>query len=454
MKSLTLVKALCYLVLGGSLLDMGKTEAEASFQPSDELGLILEIDDVWAGHIVGFELLTHGDQQFVGYYNADRQMVIAQRQLGSSEWVKHHLDSYVGWDSHNYITISVDLNGFLHVVGNVHVDPLVYFRSTRPLDVSSLQGVHRMIGEREDRVTYPTFLTGPDGGLVFSYRDGSSGDGITLFNAYDHERGEWRRLISEPLLDGLGQMNAYPIGPLIGEDGYYHMSWVWRDTLHAETNHSLSYARSADLVNWQTAGGQPLVLPLTPYTQGVMVDPIPPKGGIINGSGQIGFDGDSRVVISYHKFDEEGNTQLYFARFEEGAWKIRQATNWNYRWYPSGGGSIEMEVRHGPLIMHQGNPAIHVRHVKYGAGLYEVDPETFALGWPMPAAPNPVPHYYRQVSSTFPEMRVVWKSEKGSENDDVRYRLRWEALPAYRDAARPKPWPEPSKLKLFVLESN
>lgn len=49
---------------------------------------VIEVDKVWSGHTVPFTLYTHGDQQFVGYYNADRQMVIAQRTLGEREWKK------------------------------------------------------------------------------------------------------------------------------------------------------------------------------------------------------------------------------------------------------------------------------------------------------------------------------------------------------------------------------
>ena len=34
------------------------------------------ISMVWAGHPVGFDLLTHGDQQFVAFYDADRHMTV------------------------------------------------------------------------------------------------------------------------------------------------------------------------------------------------------------------------------------------------------------------------------------------------------------------------------------------------------------------------------------------
>ena len=31
---------------------------------------------VWAGHPVGFDLLTHGDGQFIAFYDAERKMTV------------------------------------------------------------------------------------------------------------------------------------------------------------------------------------------------------------------------------------------------------------------------------------------------------------------------------------------------------------------------------------------
>ena len=35
----------------------------------------------WSGHPVGFDLLTHGDRQFVAYYDAERKMTVGMRVL-------------------------------------------------------------------------------------------------------------------------------------------------------------------------------------------------------------------------------------------------------------------------------------------------------------------------------------------------------------------------------------
>ena len=212
---------------------------------------MVDITDVWSGHPVAFSLVTRGDQQFAAFFDADRRMTVAQRTLGTTTWRLTRLDNTLGWDSHNYVAMAIDSTGFLHVSGNMHNVPLIYYRSTRALDANSLARVTSMVGSNEQSVTYPEFFQGPTGNLVFIYRDGGSGNGNHIFNTYDTGTRAWRRLLGTPLTDGQGQRNAYPLGPVLGPDGFYHLVWVWRDTPDAATNHDLSYARSRDLVTWR-----------------------------------------------------------------------------------------------------------------------------------------------------------------------------------------------------------
>ena len=41
----------------------------------------LDIAPVWAGHPVGFALLTHAPDQFVAFYDEHRQLTVAQLSL-------------------------------------------------------------------------------------------------------------------------------------------------------------------------------------------------------------------------------------------------------------------------------------------------------------------------------------------------------------------------------------
>ena len=105
-------------------------------QTGGEAGAIseeLDIAEVWSGHPVGFSLLTHGDHQLVAFYDADRALTVGERTLGNSTWQLVQLPTTVGWDSHNDIVMAVDDDGFVHVAGNMHSSPLIYFRTREPL---------------------------------------------------------------------------------------------------------------------------------------------------------------------------------------------------------------------------------------------------------------------------------------------------------------------------------
>ena len=106
-----------------------------------------------------------------------RMMTVASRNLDSAEWTKKTLPSRLHWDSHNYVVIGIDQEGYIHVSGNMHADPIVYFRSEKPYDVTSLVAISSMVGTEEDRVTYPQFFNTKSGDLLYSYRIGGSGHG-------------------------------------------------------------------------------------------------------------------------------------------------------------------------------------------------------------------------------------------------------------------------------------
>jgi len=414
---------------------------------------VIDIAPVWSGHPVGFHLLTRGDRQFVAFYDAERQMTVGSRRLDETAFRLVRLPERVGWDSHNYIRMTVDDDGCLHLAGNMHCVPLKYFRTAKPHDVATFERIEAMVGREERRVTYPHFLRGPGGALIFTYRDGGSGRGNQIYNVYDHAAKAWRRLIETPLTDGQGKMNAYLSGPTKGPDGRYHLVWVWRDTPDCATNHDPSYARSRDLLHWETVRGEPVRLPMTLQTPGLIVDPVPAGGGVINGNVALGVDGRGRPIVSYHKFDAAGNTQVYNARFEAGAWRVRQVTEWDYRWEFGGGGSIEFEVRVGGVRAGpDGRLTQSYRHPTHGSGTWMLDEATLKPVGRAPSREARVPKALGSPESKAPGIQVRWHwSEGQGGRPGVRYALRWETLGRNRDRPRPGPPPQPSMLRLYTF---
>jgi hypothetical protein len=415
--------------------------------PGEPMGPV--IASVWAGHPVRFDLLTQGDRQVVAYYDADRYMTVASRALPDGDWQVARLPSQIDWDSHNYVTLAMDANSQIHVAGNMHAAPLVYFRTSRPLDVSTLTRVPFMVGHQEDLITYPRFLVGPHGEFLFSYRHGRSGDGDLHVNAYDHETERWRRFLNAPLLAGQERRNAYEYGPVRDREGMYHLAWVWRDTPDAATNHTLSYARSRDLIHWETSRGRQIPLPIV-LTTGEVVDPVPPGGGILNGNVKIGFDSLFRPVVSYHKYDAGGLLQLFNARLEGGDWKIYQTSAWTSRWAFGGGGSIELKVRVGRVRVRSDRMLVQTYwHWKEGAGMWRLDPDTL-----QPLAREPIPG--QAVLDTIcgspraPGLHVHIRFGRGDPAGPNRYLLRWETLSVNRD--RPHTVAVgPAELRLYQL---
>ncbi|MCK5564395.1 MAG: BNR-4 repeat-containing protein [Planctomycetes bacterium] len=161
--SLLLFRAFFYIPVPG--FDPEKIERASSHKIENTVGPrivdSLDVGQVVSSFPVGYKLMTVGRRQYVAYYDVNRQMTIAYRDVESRKWKYKKLDEKVKWDSHNYITIIADKKGYLHVSGNMHCVPLVYFRSTRPWDISSLERVNTMVGKQEKRVTYPAFMRGP-----------------------------------------------------------------------------------------------------------------------------------------------------------------------------------------------------------------------------------------------------------------------------------------------------
>ncbi len=399
---------------------------------------VIDVAPVWAGYPVAFNLITRAPRQYVGFYSAGRDLTIGVRELNSEEWDFVTLPTAVGWDSHNSIAMAFDDAGHLHIAANMHGVPLVYFRTALPGDIHSIEKVDAMTGEREARCTYPNFFRGPAGEFIFTYRDGGSGNGDQIYNIYDAVSRSWRRLLDRPLTDGEGLMNAYFRGPSRGPDGWFHLVWVWRDNPGCETNHDLSYARSRDLVHWEKSDGTPYDLPIT-LAECEIVDPVPIHGGMINGNTKLGFDSMKRPVIGYHKFDAGGNTQLFNARLEDGKWVHYPSTDWDYRWWFEGFGSMRFEIGLEPVVpAGPGKLRQDWTHIQYGAHRSILDEATLR---PIEIVDVPAKYPKELTSITLghDDAQVNWAGDGGrSDIPGARYALRWETMKSNRDKPRPE----------------
>ncbi len=385
------------------------------------------IDEVIASFPVNMALLHNDQALFVAYYNPQHQLCVASRPLTGGAWSKQCLPVHIEWDSHNYITMAFDADGYIHLSANMHVDPLVYFTSKKPYAIEEWEQQQQLVGENEDRCTYPAFLNTSDGTLIFHYRDGSSGDGGEIYNMYNHHSKTWQRLLAEALCDGLHEMNAYMHGPVVGPDNWYYLCWVWRDDPAADSNHDLSFMKSPDLLNWFSVDGNQLSLPVTPAARACIVDPVPCQAGMINGNNKIGFDDAGNAFLVYHKFDEHGITQVYCAQYQNNTWSLTQISQWDYRWEFGGWGSLEFEIRIQDPVHHADQIIIAYTHAQYGAGYFSLDPQSLAVIQDHRARTLYPAELYTPTSA-IAGMRI---NQVGS--FPAPYILLWESMPNNRD---------------------
>jgi hypothetical protein len=245
-------------------------------------------------------VVSHGNTQFISYYDGEGFMCLGKRELGSQEWeIKQTAYKGNRRDAHNCISIMLDGAGFLHVAWNHHNSPLNYTKSKYPLSLE-LEEPQPMTGKQENKVTYPGFYKTKEGNLFFLYRDGGSGNGNMVANSYDVRTKTWTRL-HDNLINGEGLRNAY-WQVCTDAQGVIHLSWVWRETPDVATNHDMCYARSADGgKTWTNSKGEEYALPVTAQTA-ELASRIPQNSELINQTSMTtDHDGNPYIATYYRK---------------------------------------------------------------------------------------------------------------------------------------------------------
>jgi hypothetical protein len=179
------------------------------------------------------------------------------------------------------------------------------------------------------------------------------------------------------------------------------------------------------LVHWEDSRGRKLPLPITPATAEV-VDAIPVEGGLLNNI-KLGFDNSGKPIISYLKYDSQGNTQIYHARLEGRNWQIVQATNWKYRWNFSGGGTMATVVSFSGVQTENGKMVEDIFHKEYGSAQLILNPATLA-GETAPI--NPLKAAAKKDRTNAPSASFHPKNIdiEPTSADSVRGQIRWQSL--------------------------
>lgn len=298
-------------------------------------------------------LTTHGNIQYIAYYDAEGFLTLGKRPVDTQDWTVERTQ-YKGncRDAHNVISIGVDGKGYLHVSFDHHNNPLRYCRSVAPGSLV-LGEMMPMTGVDERDVTYPEFYNLEDGDLLFAYRSGGSGRGNLVMNRYDVETGKWSR-VQNVLIDGEGKRNAY-WQLYVDAKGTIHVSWVWRETPDVATNHDLCYAQSTDGGRtWKKSTGEVYTLPITMANAEIACQ-IPQRSELIN---QTSMTADAKGLpyIAIYWRDADSQVPQYRLVWHDGkVWKQEQVSHRKTPFSLSGGGTKCIPIARPRLAIREEN---------------------------------------------------------------------------------------------------
>jgi hypothetical protein len=210
-----------------------------------------------------------------------------------------------------------------------------------------------MTGKLEKVVSYPEFLRCNNGDLLFAYRDGGSGNGNMVLNRYCLKKRLWKQIQSN-LLDGQGERNAY-WQMYLDRHETLHLSWVWRESPDAASNHDMCYARSPDGgVSWQTSAGMPYQLPIN-QDNAEVVYPISQNRNLINQTAMTADSQGNPYIATYFKDMNDTCTQFYIIYFLDGKWYCTRATQRTLDFSLSGTGSRSVPISRPQILAREDN---------------------------------------------------------------------------------------------------
>ena len=285
-------------------------------------------------------IMTYNGYQYVAYWNNVVHLCLARRKLPVGEWEVLEFTDYTlsrsrVADNHYSISMGICENdGTIHLSYDHHNDDLNYRVSVdslanKPDEISwTMESFGSTIDYLEQdikvaNVTYPRFISKPDGDLIFECRIGWSGDGDSFLWEYSAETGAWE-YIGEYLNGTKVGENAYINGLHYDPSGRMHTSWVWRQTPDARTNHDVCYGYSDDDGRtWYNAEGVKVgtakTNPLTLNTTGLKVWTVNTYRGLINQESQaVDSKGGVHILQSYILENEPNNYDFWGSRINLG----------------------------------------------------------------------------------------------------------------------------------------
>ena len=186
------------------------------------------------GQAIQDNIITRNGYQFCCYVNGNNKVCIAKRNVNSPKWEHKVIESFptdVKPDGHYYLSMGMDRDGQIHLVGGEHGSPMRYVRTATPYDIDSFLRMTNMYGkDNETEVSYPCFVNKKDGGLLFFYRSGGSDETYRyIVNAFIDEPNDhrWVRLSSNLIYGNHTDGYPYLNHIVVDNDGIIHIAGIY-----------------------------------------------------------------------------------------------------------------------------------------------------------------------------------------------------------------------------------
>lgn len=292
-------------------------------------------DDAWpAFNMASFDqdkVRTFGDFQYTAYWDADKTLVVARRNLLDNTVQTVRLEGRTltinPRDGHRNTVVGVSpADGRLHLSWDHHCNPLRYgasragFITAPPATMTTVdfEPPRPLLSGNalESSATYPRFLNNPAGALHFIYRQGASGRGDTYVHRYVAADHAWMRVGTTPLFSRRGvyppwqnstTRNAYLNDTRFDARGRLHVTWCYRETGATwASNHDLHYAYSDDGgETWHNNAGERVAElskgnPIELADPGLVVQPIPVFSWLMNQTAMTIDRAGQPHVVTFH----------------------------------------------------------------------------------------------------------------------------------------------------------
>lgn len=351
-------------------------------------------------------LLSHDGYQYSAWYDYNSSadtahLVLARRTIDGMDignWETFQTSSQLvrGFENDNHNAISLGIcpaDGTLHLAWDHHGHDLRYRRSVLGLCTTNKAawGSGMLFPEQDHLtpsmatvggVTYPHFVTRPDGGMAMTWRTGGSGDGDQLLSHYvpgttDPGDGVWTSALV--FIDRTGSylgstsrcpyINGFDYDP----SGTIHVTWTWRET-PSSSNHDICYAYSTDNgATWRNGTGEVIADTglgerINLDSPGIAFKPLNDQQLLINQQTQC-VDGDGRVhaMMMHRRGDDPVGT---------GASYSQLGTAYHH-YFRNPGGSQWQERRIPPEVLppgsrpkigHDGDGNVYAVYLSYDEG--------------------------------------------------------------------------------------